>query len=1242
MQDVGEPGLANVTVRLYDSDDNLIATTMTDSNGNYLFTDVPTGDYYVAVDVDTLPDGLVASPGSYTGAEINLLSGESHLDADFGYVPATGTAVIGDFIWADANGDGIQDPGEIGIASVTVTLKDSNGDTVAATTTGPDGSYYFTNVDPGTYTVVVDTANFEPGGPLDGYTVTSGLESEGANTSRAITVLADDVITNVDFGYDNPTLWSISDRLWYDADRDGLFDAGESGIGGVAVNLLDEDGNVIATVITNPDGTFTFSGVPNGNYTIQIADNTNQLGGYQYTTPDADAGYRAVTVMGADVTSTHFGYAGLGPIGDTIFSDHDGDCIQDPGEIGIAGVTVELYYDANGDGIFDPDTDAPIATAVTDAGGNYLFNDLPAGTFFVVVDPATLPSGYTQTGDPDATLDHRTTVTLTPTEVSFLDADFGYQNTTLADISGSIWNDLNRNARDDGAGEPPIAGVTVALLDSGGTVVATTVTDSNGDYTFYDVPAGNYTVAVTDDNNILNGYQLTSGLDAIPVTVAATDITGVDFGYVRNPATGVIGDRIWHDANRDGVQNGGEGGIANVTVALKAAATIIINGVTYNTGDTIATTTTDLNGNYLFTGLPAGSYTVDVDGTTLPSGLAATTGTTDPLTVNLNHGQVYLDADFGYASSAGSALGDRIWHDYDGDGVQDPGEPGIGGATVVVTGPTCPTGCTVVTDPDGSWLLTGLAEGCYTVVVAPPAGYNTTPTNWPTASQDFYVLPNTDVLYADFGFKLPTGTTYATIGDRIWLDADGDGAQDTGETGIPGVTVNLVNASGVIIATTTTDANGSYLFSGVPDGSYTVRVSDVNNVLAGRTQTGDPDSTKDNATAVVVSGGDVTSVGGTACTDCNLNVDFGYQPSGGVIGNHVWRDLDGDGFRDADEPGVEGVTINLWLDVNGDGIITPGVDNLIRTTVTDANGQYQFRGLPYGKYLVDVTDKYGVLGGMTLTDGTDNTDNYSQPDPYAVELTLTGGIVSSDYTADFGYTATTPLTISGIVFSDTNNNGSWATGEPYVPGATLSLYRVVNGEWFLIGTTTSASDGSYSFTDLPAGDYMVVAQVGGTEVGGKFQTTQTTTKAVQPVTLTTANSTNNDFGFYSPPVSPTSVDVVELSVTVQGEAILVVWETAQELDSLGFNLSRSTSANGPWAELNVTLIAAQVPGSPFGSAYEWLDDENVEPDVVYFYRLEQIDTRGSRTFFGPVTAVVHTTTANQVYNVFLPLVLNNP
>ena len=147
-----------------------------DANGNDTFRGLLPGEYDVQLD-SGLPVGLTATADTGgTGAgsnaasgktgEFTLTAGQAYDLADFGYQPAAGTAIIGDRVWNDAEGDGVQDAGESGIAGVTVELQDGvctpNVNCLVATT-ADDGSYLFTSVAPGTYDVVVtDTGAVSP------------------------------------------------------------------------------------------------------------------------------------------------------------------------------------------------------------------------------------------------------------------------------------------------------------------------------------------------------------------------------------------------------------------------------------------------------------------------------------------------------------------------------------------------------------------------------------------------------------------------------------------------------------------------------------------------------------------------------------------------------------------------------------------------------------------------------------------------------------------------------------------------------------------------------------------------------------------------------------------------------------------------------------------------------------------------------------------------------------------------
>ena len=142
IQDVGEPGLANVEVTLRNWLGATIATTSTD-NGHYLFTGVEPGNgYYVEATASTLPSGLQQSaPAGHSDNRtdpFNLTAGQSYMDADLGYKTAPGTATIGDLVWSDPNSNGLHDGGEPGLSGVTVQLwQDTNSNGILETG-GPD------------------------------------------------------------------------------------------------------------------------------------------------------------------------------------------------------------------------------------------------------------------------------------------------------------------------------------------------------------------------------------------------------------------------------------------------------------------------------------------------------------------------------------------------------------------------------------------------------------------------------------------------------------------------------------------------------------------------------------------------------------------------------------------------------------------------------------------------------------------------------------------------------------------------------------------------------------------------------------------------------------------------------------------------------------------------------------------------------------------------------------------------
>ncbi|HNS49711.1 MAG TPA: hypothetical protein PKO09_00840 [Anaerolineae bacterium] len=166
-------------------------------------------------------------------------------------------------------------------------------------------------------------------------------------------------------------------------------------------------------------------------------------------------------------------------------------------------------------------------------------------------------------------------------------------------------------------------------------------------------------------------------------------------------------------------------------------------------------------------------------------------------------------------------------------------------------------------------------------------------------------------------------------------------------------------------------------------------------------------------------------------------------------------------------------------------------------------------------------------------------------------------------------------------------------------------------------------------------NWWVVAAAGGPSTGGDVAMNDTLGQAV--VDLAEGGTLSLAAGYWYNGLGPTSVWLVSFEAAPLGAAILVTWQTAHEVDNLGFNLYRAESQAGPMARLNDTLIPTQVPpGSPFGAVYVWLDEDGLVPGQDYYYWLEDVDLYGRSALHGPVQATAEGEDGESVY---LPLIL---
>ncbi|WP_086039468.1 MSCRAMM family adhesin SdrE, partial [Staphylococcus aureus] len=351
-----------------------------------------------------------------------------------------------------------------------------------------------------------------------------------------------------------------------------------------------------------------------------------------------------------------------------------------------------------------------------------------------------------------------------------------------------------------------------------------------------------YTPGAEDDLAVQQGVRMTttnkynySSYAGYTNTILSTTDSGGGDGTVKpEEKLYKIGDYVWEDVDKDGVQgtDSKEKPMANVLVTL-----------TYPDGTT-KSVRTDANGHYEFGGLKDGeTYTVKFE---TPAGYLPTkeNGTTDgekdsngsSVTVKIN-GKDDMSLDTGFYKEPKYNLGDYVWEDTNKDGIQDANEPGIKDVKVTLKDSTGKVIGTTTTDASGKYKFTDLDNGNYTVEFETPAGYTPTVKNTTAEDKDSNGLTTTGVIKDADNWTLDSGfykTPKYSLGDYVWYDSNKDGKQDSTEKGIKDVTVTLQNEKGEVIGTTKTDENGKYHFDNLDSGKYKV----IFEKPAGLTQTG--------------------------------------------------------------------------------------------------------------------------------------------------------------------------------------------------------------------------------------------------------------------------------------------------------------------------------------------------------------------------------------------------------------------
>ncbi|WP_035615717.1 SdrD B-like domain-containing protein [Haloferula sp. BvORR071] len=539
---------------------------------------------------------------------------------------AAGVINVGNYVWSDADYDGVQDPGEVGVAGVTVQLWNSaKNDLIDSTTTNSNGNYTLEAPGPGDYRVRFLLPGTALGfSPMDETTDTTDSDVNPSGTDFGFT----DVYTfgpnlisivSIDCGLLPDPMGSnnVGDRV-FNANTSGT-QTGAYGIGGVTVQLRNSSGTVLQTTITDTYGYYSFLANP-GSYRLHFVFPSGRLptplkdaGGDDANDSDiddnGDTALFTVTSTAVKIHNLDAGFVYSATVGNLVWSDVDEDGIKDTSEPGIPGTTVQIWNDS---------LNKLLGTDTTDANGIYSLEVLPGASYRVRVIPR-------YAGD-------RLTVKNAGSD-DLKDSDFNPSGSYagFTDVLPIASNVISITSIDAGIVEDPmkdhnigdrafrasagglqetgnVSGVQVELYNTSG-LVATTTTATNGFYSFKAAP-GTYRLHFTAPGGMIPSPHPNQGFDNdIDSDINADGYTSwftlaagavrrdLDAGFVYLIA---MGNLVWHDVDGDGIKDASEEGVPNVELELWDE----------DKTSMLASTVSNSNGNYTLQAPGPGNYRI--------------------------------------------------------------------------------------------------------------------------------------------------------------------------------------------------------------------------------------------------------------------------------------------------------------------------------------------------------------------------------------------------------------------------------------------------------------------------------------------------------------------------------------------------------------------------------------------------------------------------------------------------------
>jgi len=612
--DMGDVNLKDILVSLKDFNNQTLATTVTGINGIYSFENLQPGRYFVEEtnnaefpfdvrDKDgdnpnrisvSIGNGLplVSNGNDFLDELCRDISGIVRNDIDFNRI------------------------GDVAIGDVKIELLDDKKALLMTTTTDSLGTFLFSCMQPGKYYVVetnkegyIDVMDIDGGDPNVIKVNARDSNSENNNFVDMIRTTPPSSSPS-DTPSSQPSSiipGEISGKVSADTNNN---DIGDIKIPQVLVALIDKDAKIIATTATDKNGEYIFVDIPPGKYSVV---ETNRA---EYPLDVTSSILTVDLPPGEKSTDNNFVDEVCRRIVGSVQEDTNND---DKGDVPLVGVTLLLFSNIQ----------TLLSTTVSDSTGRFDFGCREPSVSFI---EERNPQGITDVSDSDGGNPNKLTVdssladsldnlfvdrqylftasiapTPKPSEILLappIDSTLEPSSAPSSIIMmGSISGNASEDIDDDSIGDVDLIGVFITLFDDKNEVIRTTITDSEGNYVFYDLAAGKYFVTETNlidvplDVSDKDGGDDLSRIEVILSEAIVLNSTGNDFVDER---CRMIGGMVMEDIDDNGT---GDVPMKGVVVELRES---LISGLS----ELVGKTTTDTKGNYSFMCVKPGKYTI--------------------------------------------------------------------------------------------------------------------------------------------------------------------------------------------------------------------------------------------------------------------------------------------------------------------------------------------------------------------------------------------------------------------------------------------------------------------------------------------------------------------------------------------------------------------------------------------------------------------------------------------------------